>query len=45
MLNTIDTFLRETKILRIPAALLAGYVFMKVFCFLMTIAAILDGAY
>lgn len=44
MLNKIDTFLRETKILRVPAALLVSYGFIKVFGFLYTVAAIMDGA-
>lgn len=43
MLKKIDTFLKETKILRVPVAMLGGYVCMKVFCFLFTLAAILDG--
>lgn len=44
MLKKIDTFLRETKILRVPAAMIVSYGFIKVFSFLYTIAAIMDGA-
>ena len=43
MLTKIDTFLKETKILRVPVAMLAGYIFMRVLGFILTIAAILDG--
>lgn len=44
MLAKIDNFLKSTKILRVPAGLLAGYVFIKVFAFLYTVASVLDAA-
>lgn len=43
MLKKIDTFLRETKILRLPLALLVAYIVLKVFAFLFTVAAILEA--
>lgn len=44
MLAKIDNFLKTTKILRIPAGLLAGYVFIKVLAFLFVVAEALEAA-
>lgn len=42
MLKKIDTFLRETKILRLPVAMLVAFAVHKVCAFLFTITATLD---
>lgn len=44
MLKKIDTFLRETKILRLPVAMLVALLAHNALASLFTVAAILDTA-
>lgn len=44
MLKKIDKFLRETKILRLPVAMLMAFVAHHALVSLFTVAAILDTA-
>lgn len=43
MLKKIDTFLKKTKILRLPVAMLVALIAHKTLASLFTVAAILDG--